>query len=65
MTSRSLDFASTSSRTVTLLRTLNSIGRLSSTAASEVAIAEFVTTSVVDVVGGDGCAVFVDQPARY
>ncbi|HYP60367.1 MAG TPA: GAF domain-containing protein [Thermomicrobiales bacterium] len=62
MTSRSLDFASTSSRTVTLLRTLNSIGRLSSTAASEVAIAEFVTTSVVDVVGGDGCAVFINQP---
>ena len=62
MTSRSLDFASTSSRTVTLLRTLNSIGRLSSTAASEVAIAEFVTTSVVDIVGGDGCAVFINQP---
>ncbi|HEX3303507.1 MAG TPA: GAF domain-containing protein [Thermomicrobiales bacterium] len=62
MTSRSLDFASTGSRTVTLLRTLNSIGRLSSTAASEVAIAEFVTTSVVDVVGGDGCAVFINQP---
>jgi len=60
--SRSLDFASTSSRTVTLLRTLNSIGRLSSTAASEVAIAEFVTTSVVDIVGGDGCAVFINQP---
>jgi two-component system, sensor histidine kinase PdtaS len=62
VTTRSLDFASTSSRTVTLLRTLNSIGRLSSTAASEVAIAEFVTTSVVDVVGGDGCAVFISQP---
>jgi two-component sensor histidine kinase len=62
VTTRSLDFASTSSRTVTLLRTLNSIGRLSSTAASEVAIAEFVTTSVVDVVGGDGCAVFINQP---
>ena len=29
---------------------------------SEVAIAEFVTTSVVDVVGGDGCAVFINQP---
>jgi two-component sensor histidine kinase len=62
LASRSLDFASTSSRTVTLLRTLNSIGRLSSTAASEVAIAEFVTSSVVEVVGGDGCAVFINQP---
>ena len=62
MTSHSLDFAATGSRTVTLLRTLNSIGRLSSTSASETAIAEFVTTSVVDIVGGDACAVLFCQP---
>ena len=49
-------------RTVTLLRALNSIGRMASTSSSERAVAEFVTTSVVDVVGGDGCAVFFYQP---
>lgn len=58
----SFDAALFSSRTVTLLRTLNSIGRLSSSSASERAIAEFVTSSVVDVIGGDGCAVFLLQP---
>src|SRR4051794_37102885 len=44
---------SSGSRTVALLRTLNAIGRLSSTSVSELAIANFVTTSVVDLVGGD------------
>ena len=48
-----------SPRTVTLLRTLNSIGRLSSSSQSVDAIAEFVTSAVVDVIGGDGCAVFL------
>lgn len=62
MLTRWLDFPSTSSRTVRLLRTLNSIGRMSATSASETAIAEFVTSSVVDVVGGDACAVFLCQP---
>jgi two-component sensor histidine kinase/putative methionine-R-sulfoxide reductase with GAF domain len=49
-------------RTVALLRTLNVIGRLSSTSVSEQAIADFVTTSVVDLVGGDGSAVFLYEP---
>jgi two-component system, sensor histidine kinase PdtaS len=48
-----------SPRTVTLLRTLNSIGRLSSSSTSVNAIAEFVTSAVADVIGGDGCAVFL------
>ncbi|HRA48688.1 MAG TPA: GAF domain-containing protein, partial [Thermomicrobiales bacterium] len=49
-------------RTVSLLRTLNAIGRLSSTSVSEKAIADFVTTSVVDLVGGDGGGVFLLNP---
>src|SRR5688500_8428307 len=52
-----------SPRTVTLLRTLNSIGRLSSSSTSVNAIAEFVTSAVSDVIGGDGCAVFLYDPA--
>lgn len=50
------------SRTVALLRTLNAIGRLSSSSVSEQAIAEFVTSSVVDLVGGDGGGVMVFHP---
>jgi two-component sensor histidine kinase/putative methionine-R-sulfoxide reductase with GAF domain len=50
------------SRIVALLRTLNAIGRLSSSSVSEQAIAEFVTTSVVDLVGGDGGGVFLFHP---
>ena len=53
---------SNSSRTVALLRTLNAIGRLSSSSVSEVAIADFVTASVVDLVGGDGSSVFFVHP---
>ena len=49
-------------RTVSLLRTLNAIGRLSSTSVSAKAIADFVTTSVVDLVGGDGGGVFLLNP---
>jgi two-component sensor histidine kinase/putative methionine-R-sulfoxide reductase with GAF domain len=62
VTAHHLETDESTSRTVTLLRVLNSIGRLSSTSTSERAMAEFVTTSVVDVVGGDGCAVFFYQP---
>jgi two-component sensor histidine kinase/putative methionine-R-sulfoxide reductase with GAF domain len=58
----SLNIVEANSRSVMLLRTLNAIGRLSSTSASERAIAEFVTSSVMEVVGGDGCAVFFYQP---
>lgn len=59
MPPRTTEQQSPGSRTVTLLRTLNSIGRLSSTSSSEKAIAEFATASVVDIVGGDGCALFL------
>ncbi|MDQ2682449.1 MAG: GAF domain-containing protein, partial [Chloroflexota bacterium] len=47
------------SRTLSLLRTLNAIGRLSSTSSSDRAIADFVTASVMEIVGGDGCALFL------
>ncbi len=59
MPQRTTEQQSPGSRTVTLLRTLNSIGRLSSTSSSEKAIAEFATASVVDIVGGDACALFL------
>jgi two-component sensor histidine kinase/putative methionine-R-sulfoxide reductase with GAF domain len=62
VTAHHLETAESTSRTVMLLRTLNSIGRLSSSSTSERAMAEFVTSSVVDVVGGDGCALFFYQP---
>lgn len=62
MTTRPNEHRPTGSRTVTLLRTLNSIGRLSSSASSEKAIAEFATAAVIDIVGGDACALFLYGP---
>jgi two-component sensor histidine kinase/putative methionine-R-sulfoxide reductase with GAF domain len=62
VSSRMTESLNSGTRTVNLLRTLNSIGRMSSSSSSESAIAEFATTSVVDVVGGDACALFLYHP---